>query len=302
MKKVKTILVFAVSFCFSARIYSQVIQSRYYYYYDKPVYFEIGAGIGAMNCITDLGGANGDKAYYINEIRGKNFKPGGSIYASVMYHNFFGGRLEGTWGQVQSADSDITGTTVNAKSRRVRNLSFRSNITEIALLMEFHPLLVFNLEGRKWIVEPYAVAGIGWFSFNPQAQYKGTWVDLKPLHTEGQGFPEYPAVNNYKLSRLNMPLGIGVRYELTSRINIRLEYLHRVLSTDYLDDASSKKFINSTAFDKNLPPVLAANAKALYNRSNQARLPARRGNPDNNDTYMSLSLKVGVILSRQYQP
>lgn len=302
MKEIKLFLFFLLVCCFSSKIYSQFVQSKYYYYYDKPVYFEIGAGINAMNCITDIGGANGDKAYYINEVRGKNIRPGGSIFGSVMYHSLIGARLEGTWGQVHSADSDIKPTTGNPESRRLRNLSFRSTIKEITVQMEFHPLLLFDIEGRKWVIDPYVTTGVGIFSFNPQAEYKGNWVDLKPFHTEGEGFPEYPSVPNYSLTQVNIPLGIGVRYNLSSRFNIRLEYEHRVLFTDYLDDASSKKFINPAAFDKNLPPVVAADAKALYNRSNQTRIPARRGNPDNKDTYMSFSLKVGVILSRVYKP
>lgn len=302
MNRVKLVLVYLLIACFSSKIYSQVVQSRYYYYFDKPVHYEIGAGIGLMNCITDIGGAHGDKYFYLNEIRLKNFRPGGSIFGSIMYHNYIGARLEATWGQVQSADRDIKGTTYNAASRRIRNLSFRTSIIEIALLGEIHPLLPFDYEGRKWIVDPYLVAGFGWFSFNPQAEYRGRWVDLKPLHTEGQGFPEYPAVRNYKLSQVNIPLGIGVRYELSPRFNLRLEYLHRVLYTDYLDDVSSRKFINPSAFDKNLSPALAATAKALYDRSEDPTISVRRGNPDNNDTYMSLSLKVGVILGRVFKP
>lgn len=301
MAKVKIVLFYFLTFCFSSKIYSQFAQSKYYYYYDRPFYFEIGAGLAAMNCITDIGGANGDKTYYLNEMRLRNFRPGANLYASVSYHNFLGARIEGTWGQIRSADTDIKAKNFNAKSRNLRNLSFRSNITEISLLLEFHPLLLINSE-KKWFADPYIAGGIGLYSFNPQTKYQGEWVDLKPLHTEGEGFPEYPGVSNYKLSQNNIPVGIGVRYEVSPRVNFRLEYLHRVLFTDYLDDVSSKKFINPSAFNKNLSPVLAADAKALYNRSPEPRIAVRRGNPNNNDTYMSLSFKVGIILSREYSP
>lgn len=301
MRKEKIILIFLLTGCFSSKIYSQFVNSTYYYYYDKPFYFEIGAGVSAMNCITDIGGANGDKTFYINEMRLENFRPGGSLYGSVMYQNYIGVRLEGAWGQIQSADSDIKPKTYNSNSRKVRNLSFRSNIAEVTLMLEFHPLLLFNYE-KKWLLEPYVTGGLGLFTFNPQTQYKGNWIDLKPLHTEGEGFPEYPDVANYSLSQANIPVGIGVRYNVSSRVNVRLEYLHRITSTDYLEDVSSKKFINPAAFDKNLSPVLAADAKALYNRSKEPSVSPRRGNPDNNDTYMSLSLKIGIILGREYRP
>ena len=58
-------------------------------------------------------------------------------------------------------------------------------------------------------VSPYILAGIGYFHFNPQANLNDNYVDLQPLHTEGQGFAEYPNVKEYKLSQINFPVGIG---------------------------------------------------------------------------------------------
>ena len=302
MKKVKTAVVFLLSCCFYSKMYSQFAHSKYYYSYYNPFQFEIGAGLGTMNCITDIGGASGDHTYYLNELRKKNFKPSVSLYASFLFNDFIGARIEGTWGQIRSADSDIKPTTLNADSRRIRNLSFRSNIYEASLLVEFHPLLLINPLNNNWIIEPYAIGGIGGFYFNPQTKYNGDWIDLKPLHTEGEGFPEYKGVSEYKLFQANVPVGIGIRYNVSSRLNLRLEYLHRILFTDYLDDVSSKKFITPAAFDKNLPSVYAADAKVLYNRSTNPRISVRRGNPNNNDTYMTLSVKVGLVLSRDYRP
>lgn len=299
MKTVKFFLVFLLS-GFSSNIYSQFFKTEYYNV--GPIYYEVGAAAGFMNCITDVGGANGKAKYYLNEIKVKNFKPGGSIYAGIVYHNFLGARLQGSFGQIRSADYDIVGNSIYAQYKRNRNLSFKSNITEVSLLFDFRPLALFDLEPIKWAPEPYVTAGFGWFSFNPKTQYKGRWVDLKPLHTEGEGFPEYPAVSNYKLSQVNVPVGFGLRYKLSSRCHIGLEYIHRILFTDYLDDASSVKFIDPASFDKNLSAGAAADAKALYNRTLNGRTPPSRGNPKNNDTYMSLFLKLGVVIGKQYQP
>ncbi len=294
MKKVKVLVFFLLSCCFS-KVYSQFFQSQAYYGTD-PIYYEIGGGLGAMNCITDLGGANGVKKYYINEIKAKNYRFSGNIYASVMYHNFIGARLETTFGHIRSADADVKGNSITSVYKRNRNLSFSSNISEVALLFEFHPLPLFSLEPKHHLPEPYVMAGIGFFSFNPQTNYNGSSIDLKPLHTEGEGFPEYPGVSNYSLTQANIPIGIGLRYKLSSRFNLRLEYMHRVLFTDYLDDASSRKYVDPVTFDKNLSPAAAAISRALYNRSLNGRYPPRRGNPDNNDTYMSIFLKIGVLL------
>lgn len=298
MKNLKFFLFLFLCVCIGKHGYSQY----YYYndkYYDNDLIFEFGVGLGAMNCITDVGGANTDNGFYINEIRKQNTKFSKSIFGSVMYQNFVGARIEGTWGSIQSADKDIQGKTANVISRNARNLSFRSNITELSMLAEFHPLMLLNYENSPPLLSPYFVAGIGWYSFNPQTSYNGHWIDLKPLRTEGQGFAEYRDVEVYKTSQTNVPIGLGVRYELSALFNLRLEFLHRILFTDYLDDASSRKYVDPAVFVKNLNPVEASYAQALYNRSLNGKIPARRGNPNNNDTYMSFSLKVGLVLGRQ---
>ena len=296
MKVLKLFFLPLIFFLFSPRIYSQL------FYDNQPYTYEFGVGVSAMNCITDLGGANTETKYYFNEIKFKNFRASGSVYASVTYYDFLSAKLQASWGSVRSADSDIKGNSITAVYKRNRNLSFRSNIAEVSLLFDFYPLKLIKLQESEWVVDPYLTAGLGLFTFNPQTQYNGNWIDLKPLHTEGEGFPEYPAVSNYGLTKAEIPLGIGVKYNLSSKLNLRLEYLHRVLFTDYLDDASSQKFVNPDVFDKNLPPASAAAARDLFNRSINGRTPPRRGNPDNNDTYMSLSLKVGIVLGRDYKP
>jgi len=251
-----------------------------------------------MNCITDIGGANTDNAFYINEIKPKNNHLSTSLYAGVLYRDFVGIRLEGTLGRVGAADSTITGKSNNLVSKRVRNLSFRSKIAELTLLAEIHPLELINLQIIPYF-SPYLIGGLGYFSFNPQAQLNGTWIDLQPLSTEGQGFEEYPDRKPYSLSQFNIPMGFGVRYEMSQKFNLRVEFIHRRLFTDYLDDASNKKLIDPALFAKYLSPVQAANARALYNRSLDGSAPIYRGHVQNKDAYMSLSVRLGLVLGRE---
>jgi hypothetical protein len=215
-----------------------------------------------------------------------------------MYQNMVGARIEATIGNIEGADSTILGKSNNLVSKNVRNLSFRSKIAEVALLAEFHPLTLINYEILPFL-SPYVLAGIGYFSFNPQAQYNGEWVNLQPLHLEGQGFSEYPDRTVYKLRGFNVPVGVGLRYEISDQLNVRLEFLHRILFTDYLDDASTKTFINPALFAKYLVPAQAATARALYNRSKDGTIPIFRGHVREKDSYMTLSLKIGVLLGRE---
>src|SRR4051794_34318004 len=111
MKTVKIILVlfFSLHFCNSF--------SQYYYYndryYDTRILFELGVGAGAMNCITDIGGANSDYPNYLNEIRKKNNRFCSSIYAAINYQDLAAVKLEGTLGEVMSDDSSIAGKSNN---------------------------------------------------------------------------------------------------------------------------------------------------------------------------------------------
>ncbi len=276
--------------------------AQYYFYndgyYDRDVVFEFGGGVGLMSTVSDVGGANSDTKIYINEM--KNFKLAGGLYMGIMYQNFLGLRFEGTWGSVKADDKQILSTTSgNLVSKRNRNLNFKSRIGEVALMAEFHPLQLKYYDDGPPLLSPYALAGIGYFWFNPQTEIGGKNIDLQPLHTEGQGFDEYPDRHPYNLSSVNVPIGVGLRYELSPIFNLRLEFLHRILFTDYLDDASNRYYVNSNLFAKYLSPRDAAYAKALSNPSLNGKIPARRGNPDDNDTYMSINLKIGIVLGRQ---
>jgi len=297
MKALKTTLLFLL-----CNFFTKISFSQYYYYNDKyyntDFLYEFGVSAGVMNCITDVGGANTDNPDYFNEIHRNNNNFSKSIYASVTYQGILAARLEGTVGMVESADSTITGKTNNLVSKYVRNLSFRSPISEISLTTEFHPLQLLNFELVPF-VSPYVIAGIGWFHFNPQANLNGKWIDLQPLHTEGQGFTEYPDRKPYSLTQYNIPLGLGIRYEMTGMFNLRVEFIHRRLFTDYLDDASTKELIDGSLFAKYLSPADAANARALYNRSIDGSTPIYRGHFQNNDAYMSLSVKLGIVLGRE---
>jgi hypothetical protein len=149
------------------------------------------------------------------------------------------------------------------------------------------------------LLSPYILAGLGYFGFRPQGQYDNNWIDLQPLHTEGQGFPEYKDSKPYTTNQVHMPLGVGLRYELSNKLNLRFEFLHRVLFTDYLDDSHSRGYVNPGVFSKYLSPRDAAYARIFYNPSKNGKIPARRSNPDDNDAYMSFSIKFGVVLGRE---
>ncbi len=275
--------------------------AQYYYYNDKYVgtdwVIELGGSVGIINSLTDLGGKKGLGKKFIKDLNWKMTKPSFGIFVVGMYRDVIGVRLEGTFGTVRSYDSILKKVAPSTLGRYERNLSFKSNITEVQLGLEVHPLFFKQYEeGEAPKMSPYVVAGVGLFTYNPQAYLNGQWHYLHPLRTEGQGFPEYPDRKQYKLTQLNVPLGIGAKYELNSILSARLEFVYRILFTDYLDDASNADYIDPALFAVHLAPSQAALAQQLYDRRISTIINNQRGDPKDNDAYFTIQLKIGFTL------
>ena len=287
-------------------------KGQYYYYndkyYDNGYIIEIGAGVGGINCLTDIGGNKGIGKKFIKDINWKNTQLCTTIYAGVLIGNIFGIRLEGSFGKVKAYDSILSKHKDDAstKGRYYRNLNFRSNISEFALIAEFHPLMLQDfIDKEPPLFSPYILAGIGRFNFDPETYYQGRWVQLHPLRLEGQGFAEYKDRTVYHISATSFPVGLGVRYELNEKIVARFEMNHRFTSTDYLDDVSKGVYVDPSLFSKYLSGNDAFLATQLYDRHVELDpnyVPAAgdiRGQSKNNDSYFTFNLKVGFTLGRQ---
>ncbi|HNR16747.1 MAG TPA: hypothetical protein PKG90_08805 [Chitinophagaceae bacterium] len=290
----------------------QSVKGQYYFfndkYYDNDVVIELGGSFGIMNAFTDLGGKKGIGKNFIKDLNWKNSKPGFGLHVIATYRSVIGLRLQGTFGQVVSYDSILKDVKETTFGRYERNLSFKSRITDIQLGIEVHPLFFknyYNRDEEPPFLSPYIVAGVGYFSFDPQANLNGQWYSLQPLSTEGQGFAEYPDRKPYKLNQLNLAAGLGVKYEVTSLINARLEVNHRFLMTDYLDDVSEDSYIDPALFNNYLSAGRAAIAQQLFDRRAEVdpghiTNPAyHRGDPKDKDAFFTIELKVGVTLGRQ---
>jgi hypothetical protein len=276
-------------------------RAQYYFYNDKyynsDIVLEIGGSFGVMNSLTDIGGKKGIGKKFLKDFNLKFSKPDFSLYLIAMYKDVLGMRLESTIGTVQAYDSILKTVAPSTYGRYERNLSFKSNILDLQLAIEVHPFFFKRYdedEAPFWSL--YVVTGIGLFTFNPQACLNGQWYYLHPLRTEGQGFTEYPDRKPYKLTQINIPVGVGIKYEVNSWLNARLEIVHRILFTDYLDDISHIDYIDPALFNNYLLPGQAGLAIQLYNRSISIVKNGQRGNPKNNDAFFTAQLKIGIIL------
>lgn len=188
----------------------------------------------------------------------------------------------------------ISGTDVGASdaTRKLRNLSFTSKISEFAAEVEVNLVNNYNEKNERRICVPYLFAGINVFHFDPQAELRDSATgkvinyELQPLGTEGQGLTKYPDLKRYNLNSFAFPLGGGVKFHVGDYLTLGLELGMRKTLTDYLDDVSGFYAENDLIVAQYGPA-----AGRLADRSEEV-VPGYenpkntiRGNPSNQDWY-----------------
>ncbi len=184
-------------------------------------------------------------------------------------------------------DLDIFGSDVSRISSASRNLSFYSDLDEIALLAEIYPI------GKNWLIAPYAVGGVAAYRFNPITYFEGAAIELQPLGTEGQGLPGF--ADPYKRTQMSFPLGGGLKVRVKGPWSLAVEGMGRVTFTDYLDDVSTV-YVNETTLAGNGPLAveLAFRGDELSGENNSLPAPTgeRRGSDGVSDYYYSATVTL----------
>ncbi|MDB5196532.1 MAG: hypothetical protein JWP88_903 [Flaviaesturariibacter sp.] len=268
---------------------------------------EYGISFGPLFFLGDLGGNAGNGKRFIKDLNPSTVNIMKSAYAQVYPAEWLGVRLAINQGKLEGYDKLIVDHGGGERFRKDRNLQFKSNIWEAYVGIEVSPsVFIEKYDERKGKFRPYAIAGVGAFHFNPKGEYvaadgTSTWVELQPLKLEGQGMKEYPNKKEYKLTQLEVPVGVGFKYYLKENFFVGLELLYRKTFTDYIDDVSTN-YIDPALFANYLTPAQAAMANQLYNRENfvpgntQTRpstVGEQRGNPKQNDAFFSNTLRMG---------
>lgn len=307
LKAIRTayLMLFALSCLLSLQSRSQSLLIS-----GENVKYEVGFNIGPSFFLGDLGGHKGKGKRFIKDVNFPLTQIMTGVFATCYPNKWLGIRAAAQYGKLSGEDKIINTKGNDELYRKQRNLDFRSNIGEVYLAAEIFPTMLLNKDESDFTprVVPYAVIGVGYFHFNPQgsltdANGNKTWYYLRPLHTEGEGFPEYPERKEYSLSKINIPMGVGMKYFLSDRVNISFEILLRKSFTDYIDDVSTT-YINPDLFNKYLSPKDAVIARqiadkvfAIVNPGLSRNSPGtQRGNPNQNDSYFTTFLKFGIRL------
>jgi len=201
---------------------------------------------------------------------------------------FFGDRVavraELSWFRLEGNDADAN------DDRVIRNLSFYSNNIELNAVGMIHAMpqhIKYYRILKRSTLNFYGLIGVGVLFTNPKTEYDGEKVALQPLQTEAV---------KYSRVQFVVPYGLGIKLKTSSLFNIAIEGAWRKTFTDYLDDASSRRYPDPAILQSDL-------SRALSDRRRERDPgypvePGRgvRGNPDKKDSYMLLNVKVEYYL------
>lgn len=204
------------------------------------------------------------------------------LFFRKQYGNYISIRLHGNYSHIGYSDYRNS----NPELQR-RNLSFESDITSLSLRGDFN-FFKFKPGSRNYRFTPFVSIGAGAFWFNPYTYIPGedTRIELQPLTTEGVGYGKIDLI---------VPVGFGIKYNITKNINIGAEFTHYYTNSDYLDDVS-KTYISASTFSPGSKGLL------LFDRSDPADpygIPGKnRGTSyKRKDTYVTGEITVAISFS-----
>ncbi|MBK9735723.1 MAG: hypothetical protein IPO92_12455 [Saprospiraceae bacterium] len=255
-----------------------------YYFSAKSQYIEFGGSLGGSSY-------QGDISHYSSKFSLQGNKFLNSIHVGYHFSDYYSIKVRYSHGSLGANDKESHDIW-----RKERNLHFKTYISEIAIINEFEMLDVFRFF-KKTRLKPFINIGIAYFKFNPQAQLNGTWYDLQPLSTEGQGL-EGNKNKPYSLNQFSIPFGLGLKYFVKDDLYFSFEVSPRITFTDYLDDVSA----NYPDIEK-LKQVKGNIAAELSYQGDKrpGGLPFKelggnaRGNPKDNDWYIFNSFSVAYF-------
>jgi hypothetical protein len=211
---------------------------------------EFGLGIGAAHYFGDLN----------SRPQFNRPKIAASIFFRKNFGNYIAARVNASYAEIGYSDKYNT----HNEFQRRRNLSFNSNIWELAVQADFN-FYRFLPGDPNYRFTPYTTLGVGIFNYDPYAYLGSEKYNLRQLGTEGQGSSMYPERKTYSSMAFSVPFGVGLKYSLNERFNIGAELVYHFTTTDYLDDVSTT-YADPAAFPAN-PDGTPSAAFLLQDRS-----------------------------------
>jgi len=251
---------------------------------------DYGFSIGISNYLGDIGGKEKTRRDFLADLKfAKTRWNVGGFYRHKLSQKFFV-KIAADYLRIEGDDKLSTNPARNA-----RNLNFRNDMVEVSGTFQF---LIFedndlgNTYRYKNGFRAFVFAGLGGFYSNPKALYKGSYVPLRPLKTEGV---------TYSPLGINIPVGIGFYFTMSKKHRIGFDVNYRFTFTDYLDDISGN-YPDSASISGN--PALSYRTPELGKPANKQEASVyhshgwgqKRGDKTHNDGYITMNLSYSYVL------
>lgn len=174
--------------------------------------FSAGVSLGGINYQGDLVESR------LFKIKETNLSGGVFLRKNFKY---------GIAGRFNLAFGKISGTDLNSSDsgKNMRGYNFTSPIVETALIAE----LELPTGEFEPILKPYLLLGIGNTYYNPTVDFNENTSESVMLDQE--------ALENAR-NTFTIPLGFGLRHEISEKYYLEFETAYRVTFSDYLDGVS----------------------------------------------------------------
>ena len=252
--------------------------------------WDFGVTAGAANYLGDIGGKEKTRRDFVADVKLAKTRWNYGLFARYKWRPkvslklaLDGIRLEG--------DDKLSSNP----GRRARNFNFRNDIYDLGLTAEYF-FYENNDLGNTYRYRngfrAYVFGGVGAFYSNPKTLYKGEWVPLQPLATEGV---------QYRKIIMNIPMGVGFYFTFNKKHRIGFEMNYRKTFTDYLDDISGNYPADpGDPYTEGLilrTTELDAQAISDSKGATQSHTwGAKRGDSKHKDSYVSASLMYSYVL------
>lgn len=256
--------------------------------------WDFGANVSAANYLGDIGGKGGTRRDFVADLKLAKTRWNFGGFARYKWRPKLSLKLAVDYIRLEGDDK-----LSSNPGRRFRNFNFRNDIYDVGLTGEYF-FYENNDLGNTYRYRngfrAYIFAGVGGFYSNPKTFYKGTWVDLQPLATEGV---------QYKKFVMNIPMGVGFYFTFNKKSRIGFELNYRKTFTDYLDDISGNYPATApTDYDPGIilrtpelqttnPQLVAQNPGAYESHQFGGY---KRGDSKHKDSYVTMGLSYSYVI------
>ena len=252
--------------------------------------WDYGGSVGASNYLGDIGGKEKTRRDFIADLKLSKTRWNLGAFVRYKWRPKISFKLAFEYLRIEGDDALSTNP-----GRHYRNWNFKNDIFDLGATAHYY-FYENNDLGNTYRYRngfrAYLFAGFGAMITNPKTYYKGEWVALQPLGTEGVIYRKLVA---------NFPMGVGFYFTFNRRHRIGFEMNYRKTFTDYLDDISGNYpadpkdpymrglILRSTELDKK---QISDNPGA-YGAHDWGK---KRGDSEHKDGFVTLSLSYAYVI------